>query len=92
LLVILDGEAMLCEVKSSWHGLRLADISDFVKLAGRLRPDIALLAVMEVGSGPTDDLAAAKAQLAGQGIKFELLTPATFGTADDPYLNFDEEG
>jgi hypothetical protein len=89
LLVILDGEAMLCEVKSSWHGLRFADISDFVKLASRL---IALLAVMEVGSGPSDNLAAAKAQLADERIKFELLTPAAYEIADDPYLNFDEEG
>jgi hypothetical protein len=47
LLVILDGQAMLCEVKSSWHGLRPAHIADFVALAPRLRPDIALLAVME---------------------------------------------
>jgi hypothetical protein len=92
LLVVLDGEAMLCEVKSSWHSLRLADISDFVKLASRLRPDTALLAVMEVGSGPADELAAAKVQLSGEGIKFEVLTPAEYGTADDPFLNFDEEG
>src|SRR5439155_23538499 len=41
LLVILDGRAMLCEVKSSWHGLRPTHITDFVALARRLRPDIA---------------------------------------------------
>ncbi len=38
LLVLLDGRAMLCEVKSSWHGLRPSHIADFAKLASRLRP------------------------------------------------------
>ena len=84
LLAISDGEAILCEVKSSWHSLRGVHISDFVALASRLRPDTALLAVMDVGSGPAADLAAAQAQLADEQIKFELLTP---DTADGiPYL------
>ena len=52
LLAVSDGEAILCEVKSSWRGLRLGDISDFVALAKRLRPDTAVLAVMEAGAGP----------------------------------------
>ena len=84
LLAISDGQAMLCEVKSSWHGLRPGHISNFVALASRLRPDTALLAVMEAGSGPAEDLAAARAQLADQQIKFELLTPDTSGGA--PYF------
>jgi hypothetical protein len=75
LLVILDGRAMLCEVKSSWRGLRAADIVDFVELASRLRPDTALLAVMEVGAGPEAEISAARTQLAAEGIEFELLTP-----------------
>jgi hypothetical protein len=88
LLVLLDGEAMLCEVKSSWHALRPTHIKDFVALASRLRPDTALLAVMEAGPGPAADLAAARAQLAAEGIKFELLTPDLYMPADDPYLHF----
>ena len=48
LLVVLDGQAILCEVKFSWHSLRSA--TDFVALARRLRPDTALLAVH--GGGP----------------------------------------
>ena len=79
LLVIIDGQAMLCEVKSSWHGLRPTHISNFVALARRLRPDTALLAVMESGSGLADDLAEARTQLANERIKFELLTPDTSG-------------
>lgn len=90
LLVLLDGRVMLCEVKSSWHSLRLAHITDFVALASRLRPDIAMLAVMEAGSGPTVDLAAAKTKLAGEGITFELLTPEAYEVLDDPYLRFDD--
>jgi hypothetical protein len=92
LLVVLDGQAMLCEVKSSWHGLRPAHIIDFVALASRLRPDTALLAVMEAGQGPAADLAAARAQLAAEGIEFELLTLDTYRPRDDPYLHFDDGG
>jgi hypothetical protein len=92
LLAILDGQAMLCEVKSSWHSLRPVNVADFVALARRLRPDIALLAVMDSGPGPAADLAAAQGQLATEGIKFELLTPDAYMPADDPYVHFDDEG
>jgi hypothetical protein len=92
LLVILDGHALLCEVKSSWHGLRPAHITDFVALARRLRPDTALLAIMEKGPGPVADLAAAQTRLADEGIGFALLTPDVYMPLDDPYLHFDDEG
>jgi hypothetical protein len=88
LLVILDGRAMLCEVKSSWHGLRPAHITDFVALARRLRPDIAMLAVMEAGPGPATVLAEARAQLAAEQIEFELLTMDAYVPPDGPYLDF----
>ena len=77
LLAVSDGEAILCEVKSSWRGLRLGDISDFVALAKRLRPDTAVLAVMEAGAGPEVHLENARKQLDDEQIKFELLTPDT---------------
>lgn len=79
---------MLCEVRSSWHSLRTADITDFVALASRVRPDIALLAVTEASPGPAADLAAARVQLATEAIKFELLTTDVYKPADDPYLDF----
>ncbi len=87
LLVLSDGRAILCEVKSSWHSLRPGHITEFVALASRLRPDTALLAVMEAGSGPASGLAAAQKQLADEGIEFELLTPGEYEAEDDPYLH-----
>jgi hypothetical protein len=86
LLVLRDGQGTLCEVKSSWHSLRDSDIGNFVDLATRLRPDIAVLAVMEAGPGPTDRLADARARLAVQEIAFELITMAQYQPADEPYL------
>jgi len=92
LLVILDGQATLCEVKSSWHGLRPTHITDFVALASRLRPDTALLAVMEAGPGPATALAAARAQLAAERIELALITLDTYMPRDDPYLYFGDQG
>lgn len=88
LLVVLDGRAMLCEVKSSWHGLRPAHITDLVALTRRLRPDVAMLAVMEAGPGPAAVLAEARAHLAAEQIEFELLTLDSYMPRDDPYLDF----
>lgn len=87
LLVLLDGKAVLCEVKASWHTLRPPHVTDFVALALRLRPDIALLAVMEKQSGPWANLDSAKSTLAQEGIVFELLTPDMYQIDDDPYLS-----
>ncbi len=89
LLVLKDGKAFLCEVKSSWTGLRPADIENLVKLSERLRPDVALLAVMEVGDGSASNMALidkAKLQLAGSGIEFVLMIDKFQGARDDPYL------
>jgi len=87
-LVVIDGQAILCEVKSSWHSLRLKDISDFVALAIRLRPDTALLAIMEIGVGPKEYLTIARKQLEDEDIVFELLTPNEYEANDEPYLRF----
>jgi hypothetical protein len=37
-------------------------------------------------SGFDERLAAARQQLISEGIRFELLTPDTFETSDEPYL------
>lgn len=93
LLVVLDGEAVLCEAKSSWRDLSTSDLLDFVTLAIRLNPDIALLAVMEEGAGPEGSLNEARARLEDVGIKFEILTTADYLVDDDgPYLHVHEEG
>jgi hypothetical protein len=92
LLVILDGRAMLCEAKASWHALRTGDVGNFVALASRLRPDIALLAVMENGPAPETELTAARERLATEKIEFRLLTPKAYMPLDDPYLpSYEEE-
>ena len=89
LLVILDGGAFLCEVKASWSVLRTSDIINLVELAKRLRPDVALLAIMENGEQLDAELGAARTELAGVGIKFELLTLRQSGLEDGPYLYVD---
>jgi hypothetical protein len=89
LMAVVDGKTMLCEAKSSWNRLRSSDIANLVALARRLRPDVALLAVMEAGAGPTNDLQGAKAQLAVEGIDFEVLAWDGRNLQDGPYLHWD---
>jgi hypothetical protein len=83
---VLDGKAMLCEVKASRRSLRPPDITVFVALARRLRPDIALLAVMERDFGLSVDLERARSQLASEGIELEILTLDAYELEDSPYL------
>ncbi|MGA7323030.1 MAG: hypothetical protein WBX25_00760 [Rhodomicrobium sp.] len=92
MLAILDGKAVVCEAKSSWRSLRSSDIAEFVELASRLRPDIALLAVMESGRRFEAELASAASELAVQNIQFELLTADKYIPRDDPFIHFDREG
>jgi hypothetical protein len=90
LLAVIDGRTVLCEAKSSWSRVRSSDITNLVALATRLRPDVALLGVMESGGGPTNDLQAAQTQLAAYGIEFEVLTLNDANNLQDgPYLHFD---
>jgi hypothetical protein len=89
LLLVVDGKAVFCEVKSSWRSLRASHISAFVKLAIRLRPDIAVLAVMEARERPVIELADAEAQLGANGIEYQLLMP---GRPDgSPFLHLDDD-
>jgi hypothetical protein len=87
LLVIVDGKAIVCEVKASWAIIRGSDISDLVVLAKRLRPDTALLAVMDKGIKLEGEIAAAKDELLSVGINFELLTLDMRPLEDNPYLH-----
>ena len=87
LFALVDGEAILCEVKTTWRGVRDADIEDFVALAIRLRPDKAIFAVMDEGSRSGKKFAAAKAELAAAGIRFEMLTAQNYRVPDDPHLS-----
>lgn len=86
LLAIVDGETVLCEVKSAWRSLRIVHVEDFVRLAKRLRPDRAILAVMEEGKRLDDEIHRAESDLKEDGIQFELLTPARYRVQADPFL------
>ncbi|MBR0827072.1 hypothetical protein JQ596_16145 [Bradyrhizobium manausense] len=86
LLVIIDGNSFLCEVKASWSVLRTRDITNLVELAKRLRPDIALLAVMENDRKLDEEIESAGAALAAVGIRFELMTLEQYSLEDGPYL------
>ena len=61
-----------------------------MELAKRLRPDVALLAVMERGVGLKPQLDAAKKELADVGIEFRLFTIDNYDVSDDPYLTFED--
>lgn len=87
LLVVADGATFLCEVKASWSVLRLSHLVDFVDLAKRLRPDTALLAIMDTSRKFEVELNTARVDLANVGITFELLTLDMQGLEDSPYLN-----
>jgi hypothetical protein len=86
LLMLLDGKAVLCEVKSSWRSLRKSHIDDLGALAKRLRPDRTILAIMEDGEQFGEELAALKTELAAERIRFELLTKHDGADAHTPYL------
>jgi hypothetical protein len=73
-------------VKASWAIIRTSEIHDLVALAKRLRPDTALLAVMDNGMRLDGEIAAAKTALAAAGIGFELLTLDEHPLDDNPYL------
>lgn len=86
LLAVVDGESILCEVKSAWRSLRAAHIEDFVHLAKRLRPDRAILAVMEKGNQLDEEMRTAETSLKAVSVQFELLTLENYSVEDDPYL------
>jgi hypothetical protein len=75
LLALVDGQTFFCEIKSSWRSLRANDLITFVKLAKRLRPNKAMLAVMESGHGFEAEIDATRLELEDAQITFELLTP-----------------
>lgn len=86
LLVVIDGSTIVAEVKSSWTGLRKADIAALGEIAKRLRPDVALLAVMDTGQQHVDALRELHENLAATGVVLEIMTLDTHPLHDDPYL------
>jgi hypothetical protein len=90
LLVVADGKTTLCEVKSSWRDARPSEIDALADLALRLRPDTAILAVMENGDGPVAKIAEIRGRLIAANIRLEVITPQANGLLDDPYLPSDD--
>ena len=88
LLVLRDGQALLCEVKSSWSHLRSSDIAKLVSLSKRLRPDIALLAVMDGNTTLVAEQQAAERELKAVGIEFQVMKFDRDVDQDDPYLSW----
>jgi len=88
LLVLRDGQAMLCEVKSSWSHLRASDIAKLVSLSKRLRPEVALLAVMDNNTTLRTEQHAAKTELEEVGIEFQVMQFDPNADQDEPYLRW----
>lgn len=86
LLAVVDGRTHICEVKSSWASTRRSDIEKLVELAKRLRPDVAVLAVMEDKKELGDAILAAKHALEPIGVQFKLMTWSDADQMDDVYL------
>lgn len=86
LLMIVDGQTIVCEAKSSWASLRAQHVQDLVDLALKLRPDVALLAIMDTGERQGDAIAKGRAALANSGIEFRLLTLREHPLEDKSYL------
>lgn len=86
LLVLRDGEAILCEVKSSWSHLRGKDIEKLAVLAKRLRPDKTVLALMDDNVALARELASAKDDLEKHGIVFDIMRFDASRGRHGPYL------
>jgi hypothetical protein len=84
LLAVTDGRVKLCEIKASRRDI---DIPKMAEIAKRVRPDVAVLAVMEPQSKAlTKKLAELQTALAGTGIHAELMTLESNDIDDSPFL------
>ena len=84
LLCVVDGTTYLCEAKSSNGGI---DVDKFVDIAKRIRPDVAMLAIMEQTSPALNAVFTSVAHaLADTGIKPELLSLQDNDIDDSPSL------
>jgi len=72
LLAVVDGDCYVCEVKTSPR-VTDAEIAKFASAVNKLRPDVALFAVMEEGADIQTSLNARIAPLIDEGIKLEIL-------------------
>ncbi len=75
LICVADGVVRMCEVKQSARQLEARQTNKFGELMKRLRPDIAIMAVMEPANAEIRKaFTSFSDQLAGAGIQAELVT------------------
>lgn len=86
LLMVVDQSTIIAEVKSSWASTRSADLDALIDTAKRLKPDVALLAVMDTGKQHRTKIEELTAELEALGIEFRIMTLDTNPIEDDPYL------
>ncbi len=86
LLIVADQTTIVAEVKSSWASVRSVDIAALGAVAKRLRPDVALLAVMDTGRKHEAKLDQLTTELGELEIKLRVMTLDTNPVEDEPYL------
>jgi hypothetical protein len=75
LVCVMDGVVRMCEVKQSARQLYREEVEKFAELMKRLRPDVAVMAVMEPENAKIrGHFTSLSDQLADTGIRAELLT------------------
>src|SRR3546814_19598628 len=84
--MVVDGTSIVAEVKSSWAVMRKSDVTALGDIAKKIRPDVALLAVMDTGKKHTAALSALGSELRAAGTKLKVRTLDTNTLPDDPYL------
>src|SRR3546814_19266396 len=83
--MVVDGTSIVAEVKSSWAVMRKSDVTALGDIAKKIRPDVALLAVMDTGKKHREALEALGSELREAGIKLQVMTLDTNPLNDDPY-------
>src|SRR3546814_19305141 len=75
--MVVDGTSIVAEVKSSWAVMRKSDVTALGDIAKKIRPDVALLAVMDTGNLHREALEALGSELREAGTTIQVVTLAT---------------
>lgn len=87
LIAIVDGEFYACEIKSS-SKISDRELDTFIKIMNRLRPNVALIAVMETNVSAPEFFTDRIGDRLDKGIKLEILTLKEGDFDDNPNLPF----
>lgn len=83
IMAVVDGELFICEVKSSG---RDNDFSRFLKVIERLRPDVALIAIMDDDVNIPQKIRNSIGNKIPKGVKFEIMIFSSDDFDDTPGL------